>query len=130
MTLREHSVSFRVRYAETDQMGFAHHANYLVYFEMARIEMLRAAGWNYQAIEERGFFLVVAQATVKYRSPARYDDALDLLVKVERVTAVRIEHSYRLTRGETLVAEGATTLACVDRAGHLQALPPELGPPS
>ncbi len=110
-------------------MGFVHHANYLVYFEMGRIEMLRAAGWDYKAIEERGLFLVVARAAVRYRAPARYDDALDLAVKVERVTAVRIEHSYRLTRGGQTVAEGDTTLACVDRAGVLQALPPELGPP-
>ena len=119
---------FRVHYAETDQMGFVHHANYLVYFEMGRTEMLRSTGLNYRAIEEKGFYLVVFKVTCKYRSPARYDDELVLRTRITRVTPVRIEHSYRLTRGRDLIAEGESTLACVDRNGELQALPPELAP--
>lgn len=119
----------RVRYAETDQMGFVHHANYLVYFEMGRIELLRAGGLSYADFEARGHFLVVARVQVKYRSPARYDDQLVLETRVARVTPVRIEHEYTLTRGATTVAEGDSTLACVDRSGGLQRIPDELLPP-
>lgn len=122
-----HELSLRVRYAETDQMGFVHHANYLVYFEMGRTELLRSTGLDYKSIEERGFYLVVAKAQVRYRSPARYDDLLTLRTSVQRVTAVRIDHSYEVIRGTTLIATGESTLACVDKEGRLQALPPDLG---
>jgi acyl-CoA thioester hydrolase len=121
-----HELSIRVRYAETDQMGFVHHANYLVYFEMGRIELLRSVGLDYKSIEEKGFYLVIAQMVCKYRSPARYDDRLTLRTTLERVTAVRIDHSYLLMRDDVIVAEANSTLACVDRNGRLQALPEEL----
>jgi acyl-CoA thioester hydrolase len=124
----EHELTLRVRYAETDQMGFVHHANYLVYFEMGRTEMLRSTGLDYRSIEAKGYYLVVFKVTCKYRSPARYDDELVLKTRITRVTPVRIEHSYRLLRGRELVAEGDSTLACVDKNGELQALPPELAP--
>lgn len=122
----EHQLPIRVRYAETDQMGYVHHANYLVYFEMGRIELLRAAGMDYGAFERSGYFLVIVNAQIRYRSPARYDDELVLHTRLERTTPVRIEHGYRLLRGSTLLAEGSTTLACVDRDGALQRVPPEL----
>jgi acyl-CoA thioester hydrolase len=118
----------RVRYAETDQMGCVHHANYFVYFEMGRTELLRATGLDYRSIEQRGFYLVIAKANCRFRAPARYDDALVLRTTLTRVTPVRIEHSYQLLRQEELLAEGETTLACVDKDGRLQALPPELFP--
>lgn len=123
-------MEFRVRYAETDQMGYVHHSNYAVYFEAGRTEMLRARGMDYQAMEERGIFLVVAKLSCRFRAPARFDDWLTLETSLKRVTFVRIEHEYRLRRGTTLLCEGETTLACVDRTGELQALPPELGPQS
>jgi acyl-CoA thioester hydrolase len=126
--MRSHAINLRVRYAETDQMGFVHHANYLVYFEMGRIELLRAAGFDYKRFEERGFFLVVARIQVRYRAPARYDDELVLETSVNRVSPVRIEHEYRLLRGAELVAEGESTLACVDREGRLAAMPGDLSP--
>lgn len=124
--LAKHEIRFRVRYAETDQMGFVHHANYFVYFEMGRTEMLRSSGFDYRSIEEKGFYLVVARLTCSFRSPARYDDELTLETTLRRVTHVRVEHGYRLLRGGELLAEGESTLACVDRAGQLQGLPPEL----
>lgn len=123
---KSHDLPIRVRYAETDQMGFVHHANYFVYFEMGRIELLRSTGLDYKSIEEKGYFLVISQIQCKYRSPARYDDHLTLRTTLERVTAVRIEHSYQLLRGDEVLAEGSSTLACVDRQGRLQALPDEL----
>jgi acyl-CoA thioester hydrolase len=116
-------IQVRVRYAETDQMGLLHHANYLVYFEQARTELLRTLGRSYRELEEQGFFLVIAKAEIKYRSPAHYDDVLTIRTTVTRSTPVRLEHKYEVFREGTLLCEGATTLACVDREGRLQAMP-------
>jgi acyl-CoA thioester hydrolase len=117
-------IQIRVRYAETDRMGLLHHANYLVYFEQARTELLRSAGGNYKELEDRGFFLVISRAEVRYKSPAYYDDVLTIRTTVTRSTPVRLEHKYEVFReGGKLVAEGFTTLACVDRAGKLQPMP-------
>lgn len=119
-------VSIRVRYAETDRMGLLHHANYLVYFEQGRTELLRSLGITYKELEDQGFLLVLSKVEVRYRSPARYDDLLTLKTSVVRTTAVRIDHQYELFRQDTLLAEGTSTLACVDRDGRLQELPPFL----
>jgi acyl-CoA thioester hydrolase len=116
-------IQVRVRYAETDQMGVLHHANYLVYFEQARTELLRQQGRTYRDMEAEGFFLVIAKAEVKYRAPARYDDLLTIRTTVTRTSPVRLEHRYEVFRDGTLLAEGTTTLACVDRNGKLQAMP-------
>jgi acyl-CoA thioester hydrolase len=113
----------RVRYAETDRMGLLHHANYLVYFEQARTELLRSQGLTYRDMEDKGFFLVIISVEVKYRSPAKYDDVLSIKTTVARTTPVRIEHRYEVTCEGRLVAEAKTTLACVDREGKLQGLP-------
>ena len=116
-------VTLRVRYAETDRMGLLHHANYLVYFEQGRTELLRSCGLTYKELEDQGFLLVLSKIEVRYRSPARYDDLLTLKTSVVRTTAVRIDHRYELFRESTLLAEGSSTLACVDRDGRLQELP-------
>lgn len=119
-------MTFRVRYAETDQMAVVHHANYLVYFEMGRTEMLRANGLDYRAFEAEGFLLVVVKIAIRYKAPARYDDELRLRVTLTRITPVRIEHRYELFRDRQLLCEGETTLACVDREGRLRAMPDHL----
>ncbi|HEY1377905.1 MAG TPA: thioesterase family protein [Gemmataceae bacterium] len=116
-------IQIRVRYAETDRMGLLHHANYLVYFEQGRTELLRQAGRSYKDVEDEGFYLVLAKVEVRYRQPARYDDLLTLRTIVTRATPVRIEHRYELLRGNQMLAEGSSTLACVDREGKLQAMP-------
>jgi len=116
-------ISIRVRYAETDRMGLLHHANYLVYFEQGRTELLRAQGLAYRDLEDQGYLLVLTKAQVRYRSPARYDDLLTLRTILVRTTHVKIEHRYELLRGSELLAEGETTLACIDREGKVQALP-------
>ena len=116
-------ISIRVRYAETDRMGLLHHANYLVYFEQGRTELLRAQGLAYRDLEDQGYLLVLTKAQVRYRSPARYDDLLTLRTTLVRTTHVKIEHRYELLRGSELLAEGETTLACIDRNGKVQALP-------
>src|SRR3954453_6305576 len=116
-------ITIRVRYAETDRMGLLHHANYLVYFEQGRTELLRALGYSYKDLEDRGYLLVLTKCEVKYRSPARYDDLLTLRTTVVRTTAVRIDHRYELFCEGRLLAEGSSTLACVDRTGRPQLLP-------
>ncbi len=115
--------TIRVRYAETDRMGLLHHANYLVYFEQGRTELLRQQGYTYRDLEDQGFLLVLTKVEVRYKKPARYDDVLTVRTIVVRTTAVRIDHRYEVYRDGELVAEGSSTLACVDRTGRPQALP-------
>ena len=116
-------IQIRVRYAETDRMGLLHHANYLVYFEQARTELLRQLGLTYKNLEDQGFLLVVTKVEIRYKSPARYDDVLTIRTTVERTTAVRIDHRYEVSCDGRLVAEATSTLACVNREGRPQALP-------
>jgi acyl-CoA thioester hydrolase len=118
-----HEITIRVRYAETDRMGLLHHANFFVYFEMGRTELLRARGLSYRNLEDSGALLVVIDLGCKYKKPAYYDDVLTLRTIVERVTHVKIVHRYELRREGLLLAEGHSTLACVDREGRPQALP-------
>jgi acyl-CoA thioester hydrolase len=120
---KNYDIAIRVRYAETDRMGLLHHANYLVYFEMARTELLRQRGVTYREVEDAGYYLVIIDAACKFKRPAYYDDLLTVRVVVERVTHVKIAHRYEVWRDGVLLAEGHTTLACVDRDGKPQALP-------
>ena len=92
----DHDIHIRVRYAETDRMGFLHHSQYFVYFEQARTEMLRSQGISYREIEDQGFFLVVFRIDCTYRQPAKYDDLLRIRTSLVRTTAVRIEHRYEV----------------------------------
>ena len=124
--ISEHLLEIRVRYSETDAMGFLHHANYLSYFEIGRTELFRAQGGNYRRMEELGLFFVVAKVQVRYRRPARYDDLLTLHTKISRTTTVRLEHQYHLFRGPELLAEAESTLACVDGQGSVQMIPEDL----
>ena len=119
-------ITIRVRYAETDQMGLLHHANYLVYFEQGRTELLRSQGITYRDIEAQGFYLVLTKLQVRYRSPAFYDDLLTLRTTVVRTTLVKVEHQYELRRDGVLLADGETTLGCVDQQGKVQPLPDSL----
>jgi acyl-CoA thioester hydrolase len=86
--------------------------------------LLRQSGGNYKALEDQGYFLVITKVEVKYKSPAHYDDVLTVRTTVTRSTPVRLEHKYEVVnQAGKAVAEGATTLACVDREGKLQAMP-------
>jgi acyl-CoA thioester hydrolase len=116
-------IQIRVRYAETDRMGLLHHANYLVYFEQARTELLRARSASYKELEDQGYFLVVAKLEVKYRQPAYYDDVLTVRTTVTRTSPIRIEHKYEVLRDGAVLAEAATTLACVGPDGKLREMP-------
>lgn len=119
----------RVRYAETDRMGFLHHAQYFVYFEQGRTDLLRRRGVSYRDLEDQGYFLVIVKLECRYRNPARYDELLRLRTTLVRTTAVRVEHRYELYRDDTLLAEGSSTLASVDREGRVQQLPEILREP-
>lgn len=121
-----HETTVRVRYAETDRMGLLHHANYFVYFELARTEMLRARGITYRDVEDSGHLLVIVDIGCKFKRPAYYDDMLMIRTTVDRVTHVKIIHRYEVLRDGVLLAEGHSTLACVDREGKPQALPEHL----
>ncbi len=125
-------VEIRVRYAEVDQMGYLHHSRHWVYFEIGRTELLRNGGMSYHQCEQAGVFLVVAGGSIRYRSPARYDDVLVLTTHLRRTTHVKIEHEYELRRKEdnALLATAQTTLACVDADGNITALPDSLRLPA
>lgn len=127
--LAEQTIHLRVRYPEVDGMGYLHHSRYLQYFEMGRIELLRAAGHTYAELERAGVYFVVVKVEVRYKSPARYDEELALTTRVVKQTHVRIDHSYELKRGDAVLAEASTTIACVDREGQLRQIPEFLGRP-
>ena len=107
-------------------MGYLHHSRYLQYFEIGRVELLRSLGHSYADLERQGVFFVVVKAGVRYKAPARYDDELTLTTRLVRATHVRYDHAYELKRGDTLLAEGTTTIACVDREGEIRQIPEAL----
>ena len=121
--LTQHEIEIRVRYQETDGQGRVHHANYLTWFELGRVELLRAAGHSYRELEEAGVFLVVAEISVQYYLPAFFDDLLKLRTTTVRAKGARIEHHYEVRRGDELLATGQTTVACINRAGRVSRLP-------
>jgi acyl-CoA thioester hydrolase len=118
-------LSLRVRYAESDPMGYLHHSKYFEYFEMGRTELLRQAGFRYRDLEERGVLFVVAKVECRFLAPARYDDELVLTTRIDRMTRARIDHSYTLRRENAVLCEAKTTLACVNREGRLIPIPDE-----
>jgi acyl-CoA thioester hydrolase len=121
--LYEHEIEIRVRYQETDAQGRVHHANYLTYFELGRTELLRAAGYEYRRIEEEGWMLVVAEMNIKYYLPASYDDLLRLRTTLTEARGARCVNKYQVFRGEDLLVEGESVLACINRQGRVTRLP-------
>ena len=124
--LATHAIEIRARYPECDPMGVVHHSVYPIWFELGRTEMLRARGGNYRDLEAEGVFLAVVRLEVRYRRPARYDDLMRLETELRVAGPVKIEHAYRLYRGDELLAEGATTLACLNREGQARPIPESL----
>lgn len=124
--LIEHEIEVRVRYQETDGQGRVHHANYLTWFEQARVEMLRAAGISYKQLEQEGVLLVVAEMNCRYFLPAEFDDLLRVRVTTLRAKGARIEHRYQVLRDGALLVDATSTVACIDRAGKVTRLPPML----
>jgi acyl-CoA thioester hydrolase len=108
----------RVRYAETDQMGVVYHANYLIWFEVGRVELMRQCGLDYKQMEiEGGCGIAVVEATVRYKAPARYDDELIVETRVAKVRGPIIRFNYRILRVEDglLLCEGETVHVVIGR---------------
>ncbi len=121
--ITQHETEIRVRYQETDPMGFLHHANHFTYFEIGRTEFLRSRGMAYRQMEEEGLLVVVVKADCRYLRPAHYDDLLTVRTTVTRVTLAKIEHENHLLRGDELLAVGHITLAVLDREGNVCRVP-------
>lgn len=119
----EHTSNIRVRYQETDGQRRLHHANYLNYFEIGRVELLRVNGVSYKDLEDSGTILVVSEMKCQYFLPAEYDDLLALTTRVTKSKGVRIHHEYELKKGDELIARGESTIACVNPAGKVSRLP-------
>jgi acyl-CoA thioester hydrolase len=115
----------RVRFAETDQMGVAHHSAYVVWLEAGRVEWLRERGLSYRQIEEDGISLAVSRIEVAYRAATFFDDELVITPRLEAVRSRRVVFSYRVERGQTLVATGVTEHVPTDRTGRAVTLPVE-----
>ena len=103
---------FRVRYTETDQMGFAHHSNYLNYFEMARIEWLNKIGFSYAALERQGIVMPVVSVQINFKSPAFFDDPLTIKLVVNEIPKASIKIDYIIMNAlKNEIANGSTTIA-------------------
>ena len=114
----------RVRYAETDQMGVAYYANYLVWMEVGRVELCRARGFNYREMEEQdGIFLAVAESGCRYTSPARYDEEVDIKTWVEEPGARMVTFRYEMRVGDRKVATGFTRHIFLNREMRPARLP-------
>lgn len=112
--------NFRVRYAETDQMGIAHHSNYFVWFESGRSDYCRALGVPYGEWEKNGVFMPVAEVHCRFKSPLRYDELVSMEVFPVEVGAVSVTFGYRLLHADgRSAAEGWTKHAFADAQGHL-----------
>jgi acyl-CoA thioester hydrolase len=107
-------------------MGVVYHANYLLYFEIGRTELLRDRGLAYRALEDRGIFLPVVETGVQYKGQARYDDDLEIRTTVELASPVRIRFEYEAWRSEDLLAEGFTVLACLGDDRRPKRLPDDV----
>ncbi|MDE0865516.1 MAG: thioesterase family protein [Rubripirellula sp.] len=125
-SLLSHQLALRVNYHETDGQRRVHHANYLNYFERGRVEMLRTAGTSYRELEETGLMLVVSEMNVRYHSAAEFDDTLSLTTDLIEVRKVRLRHRYRLCRGDELIVDADSVIACIDQAGRPKRLPQAL----
>ena len=119
-------VEIRVRYAETDQMGVAYYANYLVWFEVGRSEFCREKGFRYVDLEALGYKLVVTDVHCRYRSSARYDETVVVRTRLKDANKRMITFGYQILRKdqeEEVIAEGETQHICVDSGGKTKSLP-------
>ena len=120
-----HETQVRVRYAETDQMGIAHHANYRIWFEAGRSELCRARGFSYKEMEEEEALMVVAESYCRYKSPAYYEDVLTIRTKVDEIRSRSLRFIYEVHRvsDNTLIAEGETLHVVTDKDKKVRLLP-------
>jgi acyl-CoA thioester hydrolase len=121
-------VEFRVRYAETDAMGFVYHTHYLVWCEVGRTSLLRELGTSYAELERQGVFLAVSQAEIRYHAPARYDDLIRVDTRLGGVRSRGVIFDYEVEDASTRrrLATARTHLVCLDAAGRPRLLPSDL----
>jgi len=121
-----HETEIRVRYAETDQMGIVHHANFLIWFETGRSELCRSKGFSYKEMEEQdNALMVVAESYCRYKSPAHYEDVLTIRTKVIDIRSRSLRFFYEIYRSsdEMLIAEGETLHVVTDKDKKVRSLP-------
>jgi acyl-CoA thioester hydrolase len=125
MSPRVQTSDFRVRYAETDRMGVVYHANYLVWCEVGRTEYIRTVGVSYAELEARGLMLAVADASVRYHAPARYDDVIRVETTLTELRSRTITFEYLITNAATgsRLVSARTTLVSLDADGRTAAMP-------
>ncbi len=110
-----HELKIRVRYGETDQMGYVYYGNYAQYFEMGRVEWLRNLGISYKRMEESGIMLPVLNLNIDYKNPAKYDDLLTLKTTLLKKPSVRIEFGFEIyNENQELLTKGYTSLVFID----------------
>lgn len=113
MVLNE--ISFRIRYAETDQMGVVYHGNYAQYFEMGRVEWLRNLGFSYKSMEESGVMLPVISLQVQFKKPAVYDDMITVETRLKKMPSVKIEFDFTIyNENKEVLVEATTVLVFMD----------------
>lgn len=121
-----HETKLRVRYGETDQMGYMYYGNYAEWYEVARVEMLRSLGMTYRSVEEAGVMMPVLELKCKYIRPAFYDEEIKIRVTISEMPATRIRFVYELfNEAGTLINVGETTLVFVNIQTKRPCLPPE-----
>ena len=116
----------RVRYGETDQMGYAYYANYALYFEVGRTEMLRTLGFTYKGWEDKGILLPVRSLSINYKSPAHYDDLLTVTTILKELPTARITFDYEVkNEQDQVICTANTVLVFIDAATGRPTRPPE-----
>lgn len=120
------SIEVEVRYAETDQMGVVHHANYLIWFELARTHLCQLSGYAYSEIEKNGHLLMVTGAEASYRRGAKYGDKVRVTCSVARLASRGIRFAYEVHRSDEILARGATEHIWIDAANGRPCRTPEV----
>ncbi|GAB2608082.1 acyl-CoA thioesterase [Belliella aquatica] len=116
----------RVRYAETDQMGYVYYGNYAMYFEVARVEALRSIEFSYKKMEEEGVMMPVLEQTTKYLRPGKYDELLTIKTSIKEMPGIRIAFEYEVfNEGEELITTGKTILTFLKKDTHKPSRPPQ-----
>lgn len=125
---RTSSLELRVRYAETDRMGVVYHSHYLVWCELGRTDHIRESGMSYREMEEAGIMLAVAEANVRYRAPARYDDLIRVETTLSDVSSRAVTFDYLITNAATdeRLATARTLLVALDPSHRVISLPPSI----
>ena len=118
--------TLRVRYGETDQMGFVYYGNYAQYYEVGRVEAMRSLGFSYREMEENGILMPVINLTINYKKPALYDDEVRVVTMVKEMPKVRITFDYECyNQKNDLLNTGSVTLVFIDKVKNKPVIPPD-----